>query len=307
MSSPDFNLLVALDVLLDEANVARAADRLNLSPSAMSRALSRLRSTTGDPLLVRAGRELVPTPRALELRQRVGNLVLEAESILRPIDVPNLDSITRCFTLQTSDGFFENFVPPLLDRIAEEAPGIQLRCVQKPDRDAGALRDGTADIEIGVIRKSTGPELRAQALFRDRFVGVVRSGHPLAEGEITLDRYLGARHVLVTRRGQDRGPIDEALAGLGFERQPGVIVSSFTTAVSLARTTDLVATVPERHTGFLRAGLFSCDLPLPPQELTVSLLWHPRQDADPVHRWLRACIREVCGSVSARDSDPRLS
>ncbi|WP_439530109.1 LysR family transcriptional regulator [Pannonibacter sp.] len=306
MSTPDFNLLVALDVLLDEVNVARAAVRLNLSPSAMSRALSRLRSTTGDPLLVRAGRELVPTPRALELRQRVGSLVLEAESILRPMAEPNLDSVTRCFTLQTSDGFFENFIPPLLDRIAEEAPGIQLRCIQKPDRDAGSLRDGTADIEIGVVRKSTGPELRAQALFRDRFIGVVRPDHPLAESEVTFDRYIGGRHVLVTRRGQDRGPIDETLAGLGTERKPGVVVSSFTTAVSLARTTDLIATVPERHTGMLRAGLFSFDLPLPPQELTVSLLWHPRLDADPVHRWLRTCIRGVCSSGAGKQRDRRV-
>ncbi|MFN4011264.1 MAG: LysR family transcriptional regulator [Pannonibacter sp.] len=306
MSTPDFNLLVALDVLLDEVNVARAAVRLNLSPSAMSRALSRLRSTTGDPLLVRAGRELVPTPRALELRQRVGSLVLEAESILRPMAEPNLDSVMRCFTLQTSDGFFENFIPPLLDRIAEEAPGIQLRCIQKPDRDAGSLRDGTADIEIGVVRKSTGPELRAQALFRDRFIGVVRPDHPLADGEVTFDRYMGGRHVLVTRRGQDRGPIDETLAGLGTERKPGVVVSSFTTAVSLARTTDLIATVPERHTGMLRAGLFSFDLPLPPQELTVSLLWHPRLDADPVHRWLRTCIRGVCSSGAGKQRDRRV-
>lgn len=298
MSTPDLNLLVALEVLLDEANVARAAVRLNLSPSAMSRALARLRATTGDPLLVRAGRQLVPTPRALELRQKVGALVLEAESILRPAEFPHLGDVSRSFTLLTGDGFFENFGPPLLDRLADEAPEIKLRALDKPERDTGALRDGTADFEIGVVRKSTDPELRTQMLFRDRFVGVVRPDHSLTKGDITLDRYIGCRHVLVTRRGQDRGPIDNRLSGLGFERKAGVVVSSFASAVALARRTDLIATVPKRHTGLLRAGLFSFDLPLAPQELTVSLLWHPRQEADPVHRWMRACIREVCGAAS---------
>lgn len=296
MSAPDLNLLIALEVLLDEANVARAAVRLNLSPSAMSRALARLRATTGDPLLVRAGRELVPTPRALELRHKVGALVLEAQSILRPTELPRLDIVSRSFTLLTGDGFFENFGPLLLHRLAVEAPLIQLRAIQKPERDAGALRDGTADFEIGVVRKSTDPELRTQILFRDRFIGVVRPDHPLAEGDITLERYIDGRHVLVTRRGQDRGPIDSRLETLGCERKAGVVVSSFASAVALARSTDLIATVPERHTGLLRAGLFSFDLPLSPQEMTISLLWHPRQDADPVHRWLRACIREVCGA-----------
>src|SRR6476661_4755276 len=111
MSIPDFNLLVTLDVLLTEGSVARAAKRLLLSPSAMSRALSRLRETTGDPLLVRAGRGLVPTPRALELRGRVGQLVEDAEAALRPADKIDLQQVVRTFTLRTSEGFVETFGP----------------------------------------------------------------------------------------------------------------------------------------------------------------------------------------------------
>src|SRR5512147_527501 len=109
MATPDLNLLITLNALLVEGSVARAAHRLRLSPSAMSRALARLRATTGDPLLVRAGRGLVPTPRALELRERVGPLVQGAEAVLRPAEKPDLGRLARTFTLRTSDGFVENF------------------------------------------------------------------------------------------------------------------------------------------------------------------------------------------------------
>src|SRR5512137_147675 len=128
---PDLNLLVALDVLLEEGNVARAARRLRLSPSAMSRALARLRETTGDPLLVRAGRGLVPTPRAIELRERVSQLVQDAEAVLRPAEHLNLRQLVRTFTLRTSDGFAENFGPDLIARVGAAAPGVRLCFVQK--------------------------------------------------------------------------------------------------------------------------------------------------------------------------------
>ena len=236
MSTPDLNLLVTLDVLLAEGSVARAARRLRLSPSAMSRALARLRETTGDPLLVRAGRGLVPTPRALELRERVGQLVQDAQAALRPARKLNLKRLVRTFTLRTSDGFVENFGPALIARVGEEAPGVRLCFVQKPDKDSASLRDATVDLETGVVGKATAPELRVQALFRDRFIGVVRTGHPLSKGKITSARYAAGRHIFVSRRGLDRGPIDEALTLLGLERQIVTIVGGFSTALALART-----------------------------------------------------------------------
>jgi DNA-binding transcriptional LysR family regulator len=294
MPGPDLNLLVTLDVLLAEGSVARAAQRLRLSPSAMSRALARLRETTGDPLLVRAGRGLVPTPRALELRARVGQLVQDGEAVLRPAEKLNLKQLVRTFTLRTSDGFVENFGPDLIARVEKEAPGVRLHFVQKPDKDSGPLRDGTVDLETGVVGTTTGPEVRAQALFRDRFIGVVRMGHPLSRGKITPARYSAGRHVFVSRRGLDRGPIDEALAPLGLEREIVTIVGGFSTALALARASDLIAGVPERHTGNLRAGMHSFPLPVAVPEITISLLWHPRLDADPAHRWLRGCVREAC-------------
>jgi DNA-binding transcriptional LysR family regulator len=305
MPRPDLNLLVTLDVLLAEGSVARAARRLRLSPSAMSRALARLRETTGDPLLVRAGRGLVPTPRALELRGRVGGLVQEAEAVLRPAETLDLGRLDRTFTLRVRDGFVENFGPRLLARIAKDAPGLRLRFLPKLDKDSEPLRDGTVDLETGVVGKATGPELCAQALFRDRFIGAVRKGHALSRGKVTAARYAAGRHIGVSRRGSEKGLIDEALAPLGLQREIAVIVGGFSAALALARDSDLIASVPERHTGNLRAGMHSFSLPVSTPEITVSLLWHPRLDADLAHRWLRSCVREVCGAGTASASSPR--
>jgi DNA-binding transcriptional LysR family regulator len=304
MARPDLNLLVTLDVLLAEGSVARAARRLRLSPSAMSRALARLREATGDPLLVRAGRGLVPTPRALELRDRVGQLVDDGEAVLRPVETLDFKRLVRTFTLRTSDGFVETFGPDLIVRVGAEAPGVRLRFVQKTDKDSAPLRDGSVDLETGVVGTTTGPEVRAQALFRDRFIGVVRKGHALSKGEISPSRYAAGRHICVSRRGLDRGPIDEALEPLGLERNVVTIVGGFAAALALARASDLIASVPERHTGSLRAGMHSFPLPVPVPEITVSLLWHPRLDADPAHRWLRGCVRDVC-VARGQSSDDR--
>ena len=294
MPRPDLNLLFTLDVLLAERSVARAAQRLRLSPSAMSRALARLRATTGDPLLVRAGRGLVPTPHALELRGQVGQLVQSAEAILRPAAKPKLENLVRTFTLRTSDGFVENFGPALIALVEKEAPGVRLRFLPKLDKDSEPLRDGTVDLETGVIGKTTSPEVRSQALFRDRFIGVVRKGHALSQGKVTPSRFAAGRHILVSRRGLDHGPIDDALDTLGLSRTIVAVVSGFSAALAVARASDLIASVPERHTGNLRAGMHSFLLPVSTAEITVSLLWHPRLDADPVHLWLRGCVRKAC-------------
>ena len=294
MEDVDLNLLVALDALLAEGSVAKAAERLRLSASAMSRTLSRLRATTGDPLLVRAGRGLVPTPRATELRERVRRLVHDAQEVLRPAQTLDLARLETVFTLRTSDGFVDNFGPALLARIAMDAPGVRLQFVQKFDRHSTGLRDGSIDLETGVISDVTGPEVRTQALFRDHFIGVTRHGHALAHGRITAARYAAERHIVGPRGPSGRAPIDDALAALGLERRITTVVNGFASALALVRGSDLVAAVPERHTDNMRGGLFSFALPFAAPQVTVSLLWHPRLDADLAHRWLRACVGNVC-------------
>ena len=297
MSRPDLNMLVTLDALLAEGSVAGAARRLRLSPSATSRALARLRESTGDPLLVRAGRGLVPTPRAIELRERVGQLVRDGEAALRPAEMLDPGQLTRTFTLRTREGFVENFGAALLARIGDQAPRVRMHFVQKADRDSTALRDGSVDLETGVVGRMAAPELRVQALFRDRFIVALREGHPLGDTGLTPARYAAGRHVGISRRGGAAGPIDEGMTALGLQRDIVATVDGFSAALALARASDLIATVPERHTGSLRAGMRELALPFPVPGFTISLLWHPRFEADPGHRWLRGLVRDVCAAL----------
>jgi len=262
----------------------------------MSRALARLRDTTGDPLLVRAGRGLVPTPRALALREQVGGLVRDAQAVLRPSQDLHPATLVRTFTLRVTDGFVENFGARLLARIDDEAPGVRLRFMQKLDKDSAPLREGAVDLETGVVGESASPELRTRALFQDRYIGVMRAAHPLARGNVTLTRYISARHILVSRRGRESGPMDDALAQAGRARHIATIAGGYSTALALARETDLIATVPERHTTTLREGMRSFSLPFTMAPFTVSMLWHPRMDGDAAHRWLRGIVLQACGT-----------
>ncbi|CAN5594907.1 LysR family transcriptional regulator [soil metagenome] len=300
MLPPDLNLLHTLDVLLSEGSVTRAASRLQLSPSAMSRQLTRLRVVTGDPLLVRAGRGLVATPRATEMRQAVHDLVEEARVLLRPADRLELATLARSFTLRMSDGLAETLGPPLIERVQQEAPRVRLRFVRKLDKGSEGLRDGTVDLETGVVARTAGPEVRAQALFADRYIGVVRRDHPLARMDVNLTDYAAWNHVVAWRQGIDLGGIDEMLRDAGVERNIMATVDGFAAALALARGSDLIATVPDKHTAALRQGMFSFPLRLATAEFTISLLWHPRLDGDPAHRWLRNCVHEACRTSMAR-------
>jgi DNA-binding transcriptional LysR family regulator len=291
---PDLNLLHTLDVLLTEGSVTGAARKLRLSPSAMSRALGRLRAVTGDQLLVRAGRGLVETPRATDIKPKVRELVEEARILLRPADRLELATLQRTFTLRTSDGFAETFGPPLIERVRQEAPGVRLSFVRKLDKGSEGLRDGSVDLETGVVAGTSGPEVRAQALFADRYVGVVRGDHPIVRTGAGVSDYVAWPHVVAWRRGLDLGEVDDGLGGLGLAREVVATVDGFSAALALARGSDLIATVPERHTASLRGGMFTFSVPVEMREFTISLLWHPRLDGDPAHRWLRNCVRDAC-------------
>lgn len=298
MPSPDLNLLLILDLLLSEGSVAGAAKRLRISPSAVSRALARLRDATGDPLLVRAGSRLVPTQRAQELRVQVSTVVGAAKALLQPADKLDLAQLTRDFTFRNRDGFVERFGAALVERIAREAPGVRLRFLAKVERDSAALRDGHVDLETAVVGTDLGPELITHPLFDDRWIGVVREGHPLGHGEVSIAQFVQARHVHVSHHGTDRGRIDDALQAQGMSRRIAVTVGTFSEALALARESDLVATVPDAYTRSLRQRMRHFALPLQLPSFSVSLLWHPRVGADPAHRWLRQCVVEVCRTGS---------
>jgi len=298
MPDADLNLLTALDALLAEGSVTGAARRLGLSSSAMSRTLARLRAATGDPLLVRAGRGMVPTPHAVELRGRVHALTRDARAVLRPAASGlDLATLQRSFTIRANEGFVEIFAAPLVAAVAAAAPNVRLRFAPKPDKDEQALRDGIVDLEIGVLGES-GPEVRLQGLFRDHFVGVVRAGHVLLEkGAITPERYAACGHVVASRRGLANGPVDRALAGLGLARSVVAVVPGFRAALAVAGTSDLVALVTSSFFDATQAGLAEVrrfPLPVRTEAITVSQMWHPRFDADPAHRWLRGLVLATC-------------
>ncbi|WP_186133470.1 LysR family transcriptional regulator [Burkholderia gladioli] len=299
MAVSDLNLLVALDALLAEASVAGAARRLGLSASAMSRTLTRLREATGDPLLVRAGRQMLLTPHAEAIRSRTRDTLHEALAVLRPAGADlDLASLRRTLTIRSNEGFVEAFGAALVAAAAAEAPYLRLRFTAKPSKSAAALRDGSAELEIGVLGEM-GPEVRLQALFRDRFVGVVRQGHALArENVVSAEAYAGFGHVVASRHEDPRGPVDHALAGLGLQRTIVAVVPGFPAALAIARGTDLVALVPASflvHRGAAAEdGLHVFELPVATARITVSQMWHPRLEADPVHRWLRQRVLAEC-------------
>lgn len=297
MAAPDLNLLYTLDTLLSEGSVTRAGRKLRLSPSAMSRALARLRMVTGDQLLVRAGRGLVPTPRATDMKDRVRVLVEEAQALLRPEAGLNLSTLRRTFTMRASDGLAEAIGPSLIARIQSEAPGVRLHFVRKLDKDSAGLRDGSLDFETGVVAKAIGPEVKAQALFVDRYVGVVRADHPLAARAVDAEDYASFDHVVTWRMGLDLGDIDQALRERGLGRNVMATVDGFAAALALSQRSDLVATVPEKHTATLRDGMHMFAIPVPTPAFTISLLWHPRLDGDPAHRWMRKAIRDACAAL----------
>ncbi len=306
MSNVDLNLLVALDVLLAECSVTSAARRLNLSHSAMSRMLARLRVVTGDPLLVRAGRGLVPTPRAKELADHVHELTRDALAVLRPqISQVDMSSVELTFTVRASESFMKWLSGPVVKAVIELAPRICLRFEAKPDKDSQPLRDGLVDLEIGLIGTSA-PEIRTRFLFHDAYVGVARIGHPILENkQVTLERFAACNHVVALQEGHAIASLNAAMERAGMKRKVTVVVPGYPDAMRIARQSDLIAIVPGSCLGDSACGggcstLGHFDLPLPIPPFKISALWHPRMDADPVHRRLRDIIISTCQAAYTR-------
>lgn len=305
MQNVDLNLLTALDVLLAECSVTKAACRLGLSPSAMSRTLSRLRIATGDQLLVLAGRSLVPTPYAEQISERVHELARNARAVLQPAsNTLSVATLERTFTIRANDGFVELIGVSLMAAITQTAPHVKIRFVSKPDKDARPLREGMIDLEVGVIGTAA-PELRTRVLFRDRFVGICRAKHPLLT-KVTAQRYASFQHVVVSRKRQYSGPVDDALGQQGLSRTIAMVVLTYANAMQIVRHSDLIGLVPQScldsdllggHAGSMDVQQF--ELPVKTPEIKVSAIWHPRLHADPAHRWLRDTIFTICKNASS--------
>ncbi|WP_405680396.1 LysR family transcriptional regulator [Streptomyces sp. NBC_00868] len=292
-SGLDLNLLAALDVLLEESSVSRAAARLHLSEPAMSRTLGRIRKALGDPVLVRAGRTMVPTPHALAVQGEVRAVVERARALFLTGGQVDLSTLARTFTVLTNDAFTAVHGATLLTRVRSEAPGVRLRFLGESHVDVPALREGVADLELGVI-DTRSPEVRVEHFSDERMLAVVRRGHPLLRGRVTARRFAAAEHLIASRRGRLQGPVDAALAEQGLSRRVVGSVGTFPASLFVLRESDLVGLLTTQVVPLAAAlGLETFEIPLDLPELTFGMAWHPRHDADPAHAWLRTCIREL--------------
>ncbi|WP_327075223.1 LysR family transcriptional regulator [Kitasatospora purpeofusca] len=284
----DLNLLTALDALLEEGSVAGAAARLHVTAPAMSRSLGRIRKATGDQILVRTGRSMVPTTRALAMRAQVHTLVQQAQQLLSAQRELELASLERVFTVRWHDTLTAACGSALITAVRDQAPGVRLRLSAEPGTDDAELRRGEVDLESAPAAPTL-PDIRHRLVGTDRLTVAVRPGHPLTEGPLTVERYAAAEHLTVSRRGSLRAPIDDALAQHGLERRVAAAGPTIAFALQLALDSDLVVTLPDAvtRTARERLGLVTLPLPLPLPEVPLYLLWHQRYDEDRAHLWLR--------------------
>jgi DNA-binding transcriptional LysR family regulator len=296
LAGVDLNLLPLLDALLTERHVTRAAKVVGLSQPAASRGLGRLRQLIGDPLLVRSGRGLALTARAEALRDPVRQaLGLVEGAIARPA---RFDPATARRTVRVMSDDYSELVlfRGLLERLTRKAPGIDVWVQAPPGATAQPLLDGEADFMISPIREGErpAPGVRADVLYSDRFVCMVKRGHPVAR-KPTLDRFLASRHAFIAPRGRRGGPVDDALAARGKERHIALAVPHFLVMPFLVAASDLVLTLGERiarlYSQFLPVVLF--EPPLPLRGFTVGLFWHERAANDPALAWIREQILGV--------------
>ncbi|MFC9431296.1 LysR family transcriptional regulator [Streptomyces sp. NPDC056987] len=284
----DLNLLTALDALLEEGSVGGAAARLHVTAPAMSRTLGRLRKATGDQILVRTGRSMVPTTRALAMHAQVHSLVQQAHHLLSAQPELDLAVLERAFTVRWHDALTAACGTALITAVRRQAPGVQLRLTAEPGTDTPELRRGEVDLESSAGRPAL-PDIRHRLVGRDRLAVAVRPGHPLAEGPLDVERYAAAEHLTVSRRGHLSDSVDDALTALGHERHVAAAAPTTAFALQLALDTDLVVTLPDAVTRPVRdrLGLITLPLPFRMPDVPLYLLWHQRYDDDRAHTWLR--------------------
>jgi len=303
MEHPDLNLLLALDVLLEEGSVVGAARRMKLSPPAMSRTLGRIRETLGDPVFVQAGRKLVPTPRALAMREQVRVAVEHATLALAPASESDLKTLDRRFNVRANDVFVGIHAGRLLEAMTRDMPRAMLRfSPEEDDVDVDALRSGRIDLLISASR-TLGPEIRVQPLFTTTFVGLARENHPIFDDDIAPERLTRWGHIGISRRGKSAGPIDAALEAQGLRRHVALIVPTPSAALFTLQDSDLLLPMPEHLarsalSAGLRIRLF--DLPMRLETVLLTQAWQPRFQSDLAHQWLRRTILDLCRRTSGR-------
>lgn len=288
----NLNLLLALDALLAEESVSRAASRVGVSQSAMSHALRQARELLGDPLLVRAGEAMVPTPRALALRPALRRALGEVAAAIHAGEVFDPATTTQSFCLAMGDAFAFSLGPPLLARLRREAPGVDLSL--RPavaGQERAALESGEVDFLVSVDLVDW-PGLRTAPLARESFVVALHRDHPAAQAPLDLATYAALPHALITPSGSGPGVVDHALMGHGLSRRIAARIPFFLVAPAVTAATDLVLTLPRSlalaFAAWLPLTLLEPPVPIP--GFGILLVWHPRLDGSAPHDWLRGLL-----------------
>ncbi|MEV8378828.1 LysR substrate-binding domain-containing protein [Kribbella sp. NPDC056861] len=292
----DLNLLRVFDALIDTSSVNEAALRLHLSQSATSHALGRLRRAMNDPILVRAGRRLVPTTFALDAAPRVRNLLATAATLRVSPELDDPRSWERTFAIRLNDGLIPVLAPRVTRLVTASAPGVRIRFVRQDSKDPDQLRDGSLDLDVGVVGPPP-PDVFTERLFTDRFVAAVAADSALGQAaELSVDDLCRYPHISSSRRGLARGPLDDALKRDGRSRRVTAVVPSYAVGALIALEQDVICLVPltvARHLVDRAVPLRWHEVPYHLPEADVELRWHRRADTDPASRWLRARIREA--------------
>ena len=308
----DLNLLRVFDAVMTERSLTRAAHTLSLTQPAVSNALRRLRAALGDELVQRSGQGMEPTPHAQALWPAVRQALAQLQNALAP-DVFVPAQASNVFVLTMADATAAALLPPFVDILAAEAPGVSVRVLPLATRDPRQLlSDKTADVAIGYFpavladltgRKQSGDavDYAHQRLYEGRYVCLMRKGHPLAQGTLTLDQYCAARHLLVSFSGRPYGFVDEALAALGRERRIVLTVNQFFTADRVVASSDLITVLPQHFFGTsgLADSLVCRPLPLEMPRVSVDALWHQHRHHGAAQAWLRSALVRAAQSVGS--------
>ncbi|WP_224367953.1 LysR family transcriptional regulator [Hyalangium versicolor] len=296
LSQVDLRLLLALEALLEERNVTHAAARLKLSQPALSARLSRLRSLFADPLFVPAshGRGVVPTPRAAEMQQPLADALAHLRRIMEGPPVFDPRRSRRTFVIAIHDNPAAILMPGFVPRLLASAPAARMALIQ-PGRDIlEKLEQGTVDVSIGLPDNAVGGDLLRRPLFEDRFLTAQRKGHPRGKGPIDLDTFCSLDHLMISSDGGGfSGVVDAALASLGRQRRVAVSIQSYALAPVILASCDCISTLPSR---FVHRFARQLDFVQPPLELapiTLTAFWHPRNQEDPAHAWLRERLFQI--------------
>lgn len=290
----DLNLLTALDALLEDNSVVAAAARLHLTPPAVSRTLARIRYVTGDDILVRSGRGMVPTPYALSIRNQVRALVQEASTVLRPGRVLDFARLDRVFTVRGHDALLAALAPALIASIGSSAQGVRLRFLGEVAAESQDMMRSEVDLELGATEPSL-PEITHEVIGADRLVVALRRGHPLTLGRLSPKRLVSVAHLNVSRRGRLHDRIDVALAELGLTRRVVASLPTSAAALEIAARTDFVTVVAQTLCSSLCSAfdIVTRPVPLSLRSTSVVLSWHRRFDSDLGHAWMRGLVAKT--------------